>query len=267
MLTEYRSHYNILNVKENAALPEIKKAFRSLSMIYHPDKNETSIDSHNTYCLILNAYKILSNSKTKAEYDNFLEKSFFIKNYYSEEKSLLRLSEEHSTNYDLLNQINITLWEIEELIDTNKINMDLVNNSYTVRQYILMIISFLDKWILEPGGFKDYFMESRKLAEIDPRRYVKLLEGTNLWGQHIPFTDLKDYFYDIRKRANKFITMFSKREMNGTGVDVNLIENITEYHNMAIHYLSYLIQISEENPDIPGYQYSHERYKFDYKNI
>lgn len=35
----YRKYYQILNVKPNATDQEIKKAYRQLSVVYHPDKN------------------------------------------------------------------------------------------------------------------------------------------------------------------------------------------------------------------------------------
>ena len=50
-------YYNILGVKENANANEIKKAYRSLSFKYHPDKNNGNDERFKT---INEAYEVLS---------------------------------------------------------------------------------------------------------------------------------------------------------------------------------------------------------------
>ena len=62
----------------------------------------------------------------------------------------------------ITDQINITLWEIEDLINTPGLDFDRVFGAFTVKQFLLVILTFLDKWILGPSGFPDYFMEARR---------------------------------------------------------------------------------------------------------
>jgi len=38
-MADAQSYYDILGVNEKASVEEIKKAFRSLSLKFHPDKN------------------------------------------------------------------------------------------------------------------------------------------------------------------------------------------------------------------------------------
>ena len=60
-------YYKILNVEKDATPEEIKKAFRKLSMIYHPDRqggNEEKFKEINK------AYEILSNPEERKKYDN-----------------------------------------------------------------------------------------------------------------------------------------------------------------------------------------------------
>lgn len=61
--------YNILGVSENASKDEIKKAYRSLQMKWHPDKNENSQESVKMTQKLNEAYETLSDDHRKSEYD------------------------------------------------------------------------------------------------------------------------------------------------------------------------------------------------------
>ena len=62
-------YYRILNININATEKEIKKSFRVLASIHHPDKNRGSKKSEETFKIILNAYETLIDSEKRALYD------------------------------------------------------------------------------------------------------------------------------------------------------------------------------------------------------
>lgn len=62
-------YYKILNLTSEASESEIKKQFRKLATIYHPDKNGGSKKSEETFKIIQNAYATLSNREKRAFYD------------------------------------------------------------------------------------------------------------------------------------------------------------------------------------------------------
>jgi curved DNA-binding protein CbpA len=62
-------HYKTLNVTFGASETEIKKRFRKLATIHHPDKNGGSKKSEETFKNILNAYETLSDKEKRTIYD------------------------------------------------------------------------------------------------------------------------------------------------------------------------------------------------------
>jgi DnaJ-class molecular chaperone len=63
------SYYDILEVNKNATPDEIKKSYRRLSMIHHPDKNNNTPESIKKIQEINQAYEILSDEKQRCQYD------------------------------------------------------------------------------------------------------------------------------------------------------------------------------------------------------
>ena len=61
--------YTILGVSDKASADEIKKAYRSLQMKYHPDKNMNSPESNAMTQKINEAYETLSDSSKRQQYD------------------------------------------------------------------------------------------------------------------------------------------------------------------------------------------------------
>ena len=59
--------YKILEIKPTATENDIKKSYHRLAKIYHPDKNKNP-DANEKFQKIHSAYEILSNDKTRQEY-------------------------------------------------------------------------------------------------------------------------------------------------------------------------------------------------------
>ena len=69
MNSKQGSFYEALDIPETATSDEIKKSYRRLSMIHHPDKNGNSQDSTEKFQKISEAYEVLGNAEKKKEYD------------------------------------------------------------------------------------------------------------------------------------------------------------------------------------------------------
>lgn len=61
--------YSILELTEPATMDEIKKAYRRLSLIHHPDKNNNSPESVSKFQKISEAYDTLGDAEKRKEYD------------------------------------------------------------------------------------------------------------------------------------------------------------------------------------------------------
>ena len=61
--------YKILELPETAAIDEIKKSYRRLSLLHHPDRNGNSAESVAKFQKISDAYETLGDADKKREYD------------------------------------------------------------------------------------------------------------------------------------------------------------------------------------------------------
>ncbi|KAF8807088.1 DnaJ-domain-containing protein [Phlegmacium glaucopus] len=64
-------YYELLQVKEDASADEIKRSFRRLALIHHPDKNQGDIEqATHKFAALQQAYEILSDEQERAWYDS-----------------------------------------------------------------------------------------------------------------------------------------------------------------------------------------------------
>ena len=70
-----RDYYDVLGIEKNATETEIKKAYRKLSMKYHPDKNKEK-DATDKFKEIQEAYDVLSDTNKRSQYDQYGHQDF-----------------------------------------------------------------------------------------------------------------------------------------------------------------------------------------------
>lgn len=66
-------YYNILKVNRNASDEDLKKAYRRLAMIWHPDKNANKQEAEAKFKQISEAYDVLSDPQKRQIYDLYGE--------------------------------------------------------------------------------------------------------------------------------------------------------------------------------------------------
>lgn len=239
ILNDYTDYYTLLSLPEHPGPEEIKAAWRKAVLIHHPDVNNNSPASQTAFLLISAAYAVLNDPEKKKEYDAFLSRH---------EPSPRRKKTPESNKHKFKNQFNHILWDIEDLLlETHKRGQADMLTEMNIQKNILRMLTFLEKWVLESAGLKDYFMEARKLQKIDPSVYIDAICMGKSRLAHFPFTTVENYFYDIRKRMNKFLDLINHLDLLAVigGTNVRIIDALIEAQNYSFFYLSH---VREKNP-------------------
>lgn len=64
-----KNHYQVLDIPVNASLSEIKKAYRQLALVFHPDKHPDTMIAIPKFNEIKEAYQVLVNPSSRRDYD------------------------------------------------------------------------------------------------------------------------------------------------------------------------------------------------------
>ena len=72
MISADKNHYQNLGLHSSATPDEIKKAYRKLAKIYHPDHNPKRRSAEARFKLLQQAYDVLSDPEKRQQYDQIL---------------------------------------------------------------------------------------------------------------------------------------------------------------------------------------------------
>lgn len=67
------TYYTILGLDRSAPAEQVKKAYRTLALQYHPDRNPGDQDSEEHFKLVTEAYEVLRDPLRRVEYDRHIE--------------------------------------------------------------------------------------------------------------------------------------------------------------------------------------------------
>lgn len=77
-MPQVRNYYEMLGVDKNAPSNEIKKAYRTLAIKYHPDRNLGNKAAEEKFKDINEAYEVLSDQTRRVQYDQSISRKNFI---------------------------------------------------------------------------------------------------------------------------------------------------------------------------------------------
>lgn len=121
-MKQNKDYYKILGVERNADESQIKKAYRKLSLKYHPDRNPDDKTAEEKFKEISEAYHVLSNTELRQRYDKYGtidEQSFspadifreFFSGGFNPFENQFDFKERVITGEDKILQINVTMEE------------------------------------------------------------------------------------------------------------------------------------------------------------
>ena len=116
----FKDYYQILGISPAASKQEIKQAYRTMSLQWHPDKNP-GVDVTSIMQDINEAYKILNDDLSRSRYDKEYREFNIEREYY---QMSTQTTESSSWNYDydvhdedLKNDINNARAYAKELVE------------------------------------------------------------------------------------------------------------------------------------------------------
>ena len=66
-----RDYYEVLGVDKSASEDEIKKAYRKITIKYHPDRNTGNKEAEEKFKEAAEAYEVLHDAQKRQQYDQF----------------------------------------------------------------------------------------------------------------------------------------------------------------------------------------------------
>src|SRR5271170_7165812 len=70
MSVQFKDYYEILGVPRTAPADEIKKAFRKLARVYHPDVAKNKVTGEAKFKELNEAYEVLGDAEKRQKYDH-----------------------------------------------------------------------------------------------------------------------------------------------------------------------------------------------------
>jgi len=213
-------YYKVLGVKPSATAKQIKKMFYEKSKKLHPDSLKTgSKDTTNEFIKVQQAYEILSNTKSRHEYDSYRRSSSKQTHTYDEWKSQGMNSATHRSTYSNVNTSGVHGMKFEQKKEENpydgvKTRSFWFDISVIAAAFGVFWIMWKREMEMSSLGFGTFYNEFWKGFRSGPRETYDQMVQQRHWSQkkkgeihnmdkHVTSETFGINPYEAKKKRNK----------------------------------------------------------------
>ncbi len=208
-----KDYYYILGIKSTATIDDIKKAYRKLSMKFHPDKNDGDEFFTERFKDILEAYETLNDVSRRTKYDSGRTKGSQQFSQPNGSNFLPEIDFFHADKTSFLYDENITFsWRT---INSDKVRLEPFG-------------------IVQPIGQKTYKIKNFKNASLS---FLLIAENTNIQREqrasltlnNKTYNELYKYFKSVIEHDNiKKHQQTNESSKSGTSNNIKLVQHKTD---------------------------------------
>lgn len=253
------NYYELLNVESNAPLADIKKSYRKLVKLHHPDKGGDGV----VFKKITEAYENLSDPQKRSNYDmnsRFKSASGWDNMFHRFDGDFSNMFNnafnESAKGPDVTIRINITL---EEVYNGSTRYIDIGNESFNIK----IPRGITDGAKLRVNGKGNSHPINSSAPRGDAIIIMQVLldanlivTGTDIWVDYpMPFYDmLLGGKFEIKTPVNKVNISIPKNSYDGKVLRISgmgmPIYNTEEYGNLMVKLRSLSVDLNEDQLDL-----------------
>ena len=209
------NYYEILEVAKDASEEEIKKSYKRLALLYHPDKNRGNEESSEKFKKIAEAYGVLGTKDKREQYDMMGTYEDIVEDPFSVFNSIFKQHVDSFMNMKYEKDINIGN------LFNNISGMNMNQNPFAFGNVRIKVHTFPT----------DIYQDSRRIDEEYEEEYAdKPVHNKPVHDKpdDIVYT-VRVSFADIYNQSTKKVTVTRQRKKNGLYKETNKTFDIPIY--------------------------------------
>lgn len=260
------NYYQLMELEHYADISLVKRRYRELALLYHPDKNPNNKVAEEYFKVLTQGYNILSEPDKKTEYDDLL------KNYYSRKTQQTTTRVPKDKNVELREKLKRHAEnQRQRIIDEYVRDENVLSHQ---KRYVLSILVFCtgilicyNNWFLNFLNFKImYIVVGSFLFGLGAYMIANIVYKKRIFKKAMSIQDIGREGGPVRLFIVLFLVtpVFFLLLMQVTKAihlnffyEVTIVDRVMEYNEMVTY--NYFVngeEISRQTEAIPGYDYS-----------